>query len=130
MNTTNDQTITVVEPADKTSFETAVAALLERARENGVDVEGAWAPQTEPGEAPQTERDDVERWNLVISRVESDDDGVRSAPTTGGKPQRLGQCTACGEVYPLQIEVEMDLRPIGVDSECSCGNSEFVPVSE
>lgn len=46
-------------------------------------------------------------------------------PTVGGEPQKLGECTECGKVYPMQIEAEGELRPIGTDGRCTCGNSSF-----
>lgn len=51
-------------------------------------------------------------------------------PDSGGDPQLLGQCTACGEVYPVQRDERGALRPIGVAGGCSCGNDEFDPCAD
>lgn len=46
-------------------------------------------------------------------------------PDTGGEPQRVGECTECGRVYPLQLDGG-ELRAIGTDGACVCGNDAFV----
>ncbi|MFB6077905.1 MAG: hypothetical protein ABEJ80_02860 [Halarchaeum sp.] len=46
------------------------------------------------------------------------------SPNSGGQPERVGECTACGRVYPLQVDGG-DLRPIGTDGDCVCGNDTF-----
>lgn len=50
-------------------------------------------------------------------------------PSSGGEPSRLGTCTDCGRVYPLQAGAGT-LRPIGTDGSCRCGNDEFEPLSD
>jgi hypothetical protein len=50
-------------------------------------------------------------------------------PSSGGEPSRLGICTDCGRVYPVQTDADR-LRPIGTDGNCRCGNDEFEPLAE
>ena len=47
----------------------------------------------------------------------------------GGQPEAIGQCTECGKVYAVQRE-NSDLRPIGTDGVCECGNDVFESVAE
>lgn len=49
---------------------------------------------------------------------------------TGGKPHQFGQCTECGNVYPVQVTGDDEFRPIGTKGICSCGNDAFVSLSE
>ncbi|SFR93566.1 hypothetical protein SAMN05216559_1323 [Halomicrobium zhouii] len=49
---------------------------------------------------------------------------------SGGTPQTLGRCSECGSVYPVQTTASGELRPIGTDGGCECGNDDFEPVSE
>jgi len=51
-------------------------------------------------------------------------------PTTGGDPTALVECTSCGEVYPAQSTGEGDFRPIGIETQCSCGNDTFTQLAE
>ena len=51
-------------------------------------------------------------------------------PTSGGHPKTLGQCTECGGIYPVQETVDGELRPIGTEGGCDCGNATFAPLSE
>lgn len=46
-------------------------------------------------------------------------------PNSGGDPEGLGKCTACGDVYPVQRTADGELRPIGTGGTCGCGNAEF-----
>lgn len=52
---------------------------------------------------------------------------MRGDPDKGGEPEMVGQCTACGHVYPMQWDEKGKLRPIGTDGTCDCGNGEFEP---
>ncbi|MCU4798814.1 hypothetical protein OB920_00295 [Halobacteria archaeon HArc-gm2] len=49
---------------------------------------------------------------------------------SGGDPQTLGRCRKCGSIYPVQSTASGELRPIGTDGVCECGNDSFEPVSE
>jgi len=51
--------------------------------------------------------------------------GDERNPDSGGQPERVGECTACGRVYPLQVDDSGTLRPIGTDGDCVCGNDTF-----
>jgi hypothetical protein len=51
---------------------------------------------------------------------------ARDSVDTGGEPETLGRCTECGEIYPVQRE-DGELRPIGTDGVCECGNDRFEP---
>lgn len=53
---------------------------------------------------------------------------MKGNPSPGGKPDVIAQCTVCGEIHPVQIRDDT-LRPVGAET-CSCGNDEFVPLSE
>jgi len=55
-------------------------------------------------------------------RSEHSDEGGR-----GGEPEAIGQCTECGEVYAAQRE-NGELRPVGTDGVCECGNDVFETV--
>jgi hypothetical protein len=46
-------------------------------------------------------------------------------PEVGGDPQTFGQCTECGAIYPVQRTENGELRPVGTDGTCNCGNDEF-----
>lgn len=46
-------------------------------------------------------------------------------PKSGGDPQTLGKCTECGSVYPVQQTANGEIRPIGTNGGCQCGNTEF-----
>lgn len=50
-------------------------------------------------------------------------------PKSGGDPQMLARCTACGSIYPAQETDTREFRPIGTEGECDCGNTEFDLVS-
>lgn len=50
---------------------------------------------------------------------------IEENPSTGGKSQTFGQCTECEAIYLVQTEETDDLRPIGTDGRCACGNDEF-----
>ena len=55
----------------------------------------------------------------------------REKPESGGEPQTFGQCTECGTVYPAQIAPSGEVRPVGTDGTCHCGNDEFAtPIGE
>ncbi|PSQ21961.1 hypothetical protein BRD06_10505 [Halobacteriales archaeon QS_9_67_15] len=60
----------------------------------------------------------------MVERSERGDEGG-----PGGEPEAIGQCTECGEVYAVQHE-DGDLRPIGTDGVCECGNDVFESVTE
>lgn len=47
-------------------------------------------------------------------------------PEVGGLPETFGKCTECGTIYPVQRTEDGELRPVGTDGTCSCGNDEFV----
>lgn len=49
----------------------------------------------------------------------------REEPESGGEPQTFGRCTECGTVYPAQIAPGGEVRPVGTDGTCHCGNDEF-----
>lgn len=49
---------------------------------------------------------------------------------SGGDPQTLGQCSVCENIYPVQRTADGELRPIGTEGGCECGNDEFVLVTE
>lgn len=51
---------------------------------------------------------------------------IEENPSTGGKPQTIGRCTECEAIYLVQTEKDDDLRPIGTDGSCGCGNDEFI----
>ena len=53
----------------------------------------------------------------------------REEPESGGEPQTFGQCTECGTIYPAQTARNGELRPVGTDGTCSCGNDEFASPS-
>ncbi|WP_123538230.1 hypothetical protein [Halosimplex salinum] len=53
----------------------------------------------------------------------------RDGVSGGGEPETLGQCADCGDVYTAQRE-NGDLRPIGTDGRCECGNDTFETVIE
>lgn len=46
-------------------------------------------------------------------------------PKSGGDPQTLGKCTECGKVYPVQKTADNEIRPIGTNGGCQCGNTAF-----
>lgn len=46
-------------------------------------------------------------------------------PKSGGEPQTLGKCTKCGSVYPVQETAAGEIRPIGTNGGCRCGNTDF-----
>ena len=46
-------------------------------------------------------------------------------PDAGGMPETFGKCTDCGTIYPVQATEDGELRPVGTDGTCSCGNDEF-----
>lgn len=46
-------------------------------------------------------------------------------PRSGGEPQTFGQCTDCHAIYPVQRVENDDLRPVGTDGNCRCGNADF-----
>ncbi|WP_168192926.1 MULTISPECIES: hypothetical protein [Halostella] len=48
-------------------------------------------------------------------------------PEAGGIPQTFARCTECGTIYPAQLTDDDNLRPVGTDGSCSCGNDEFEP---
>ena len=50
-------------------------------------------------------------------------------PDTGGEPEDLAECTECGQVYPVQEMRGGEIRPIGTDGICDCGNGSFVLLS-
>lgn len=54
------------EPTDEANFEASMRALLRRARENDVGIEGAWKISTESN--------DHDYWDLQIVQVEYDDE--------------------------------------------------------
>ncbi|NHN46934.1 hypothetical protein G9464_04900 [Halostella sp. JP-L12] len=56
--------------------------------------------------------------------------GNREDPGSGGEPQTFGQCTECGTIYPVQTVRNGELRPVGTDGTCSCGNDEFASPTE
>ncbi|QLG60845.1 hypothetical protein [Halorarum salinum] len=45
---------------------------------------------------------------------------------SGGEPEFLGQCSDCGHVYTIQELEDGELRPVGTDGTCTCGNDGFV----
>ena len=49
---------------------------------------------------------------------------VQDGPDSGGKPETIARCTACGSTYAAQYE-DGELRPIGTDGTCECGNDTF-----
>jgi hypothetical protein len=51
-------------------------------------------------------------------------------PDTGGTPDGFAECTECGTIFTAHITKEGDLRPIGTDGVCECGNAEFNHISE
>lgn len=120
MTSINNGSDHVVEPTDEKRFEKALSSLLRRARENGVDIGGGWAPITGTHGT---------QWDVLITRI-AEASQVTASPDTGGEPHELGQCTDCGKVYPVQVEREIEFRPIGVDHECACGNDEFIAYYE
>ncbi|GGM58889.1 hypothetical protein J2752_001174 [Halarchaeum rubridurum] len=50
-------------------------------------------------------------------------------PDTGGEPEHVGECEECGRVYPVQVDNDGDLRPIGTSGTCVCGSAAFVALS-
>lgn len=50
-------------------------------------------------------------------------------PVSGGDPHTVGECTDCGSVYPVQRDEDGELRPIGTEGVCDCGNDEFEPIT-
>ena len=48
----------------------------------------------------------LRRWSEIITRL-------------------LGECTECGNMYPAQKTEDGDLRPVGTDGTCTCGNEKF-----
>lgn len=65
MASTSDRDCETVELVDSEAFAAELAALLQRARENGVAVDGGWATTTET--------DRSETWDVVITPVERDE---------------------------------------------------------
>lgn len=57
------------------------------------------------------------------------DSNSQEEPASGGDPEGIGRCTRCGNTYAIQDE-NGELRPIGTDGKCDCGNDEFEPVAE
>ena len=51
-------------------------------------------------------------------------------PATGGDPEAFARCSRCEHVYSARRTADGDLRPIGTDGECVCGNDEFEPFAE
>lgn len=51
-------------------------------------------------------------------------------PDTGGTPDGFAECTECGTIFTAHISEEGELRPIGIDGVCECGNAEFNHISE
>ncbi|WP_435100888.1 hypothetical protein [Halarchaeum sp. P4] len=49
---------------------------------------------------------------------------MADTPDSGGEPQRVGRCTSCGRVFPVQVDGDA-ARPIGTDGTCVCGNATF-----
>lgn len=43
---------------------------------------------------------------------------------TGGDPQMLVECLACGNVYPGR-KSDSELYPVGTDGKCICGGDDF-----
>lgn len=57
--------------------------------------------------------------------------GMGKKGNTGGKPHTVGQCTNCGDVYPVRETENEKLRPIRTDGICtSCGHDGFAPVQD
>ena len=50
-------------------------------------------------------------------------------PKSGGDPQTFGRCTECGNIYPIQETLDGEIRPIGTDGGCECGNTAFETMS-
>lgn len=50
--------------------------------------------------------------------------------TSGGDPEGFGMCTGCQNVYTVQQTTENQLRPMGTNGTCECGNTEFVPYTD
>lgn len=48
---------------------------------------------------------------------------------TGGRPETIGCCTDCGNVYGLRRRSNGELYSVGNAGECSCGNDEFDAIS-
>lgn len=63
----NDTMSDTTGPCDEAEFEDALAALVERANDNGVDIEGGWKSTVEA--------DGRSHWDIQISRVEYEGDG-------------------------------------------------------
>ncbi len=55
---------------------------------------------------------------------------MEDGPASGGEPQTFGRCTACGTVYAVQRTKEGNIRPVGTDGSCGCGNEQFEPLFE
>lgn len=63
--------------------------------------------------------------NIAPTNRMADDSDARTGERTGGAPETAAMCSACGNVYPVQETDEGDLRPVGTDGTCECGNDEF-----
>lgn len=50
-------------------------------------------------------------------------------PEGGGEPEAIGRCTECGTIFPVQETDDGNLRPVGTDGTCTCGNATFEPRS-
>ncbi|GAD52171.1 hypothetical protein MBEHAL_0931 [Halarchaeum acidiphilum MH1-52-1] len=55
---------------------------------------------------------------------------MAETPDTGGRPEHVAECTACGRVYPVRSDADGELRPIGTDGACVCGNETFAALGE
>jgi hypothetical protein len=52
---------------------------------------------------------------------------MSKSPKSGGTPETFGKCTNCGSIYSVQCGDDGDMRPVGTDGACACGNDEFAP---
>lgn len=52
---------------------------------------------------------------------------MSKSPKSGGTPETFGKCTDCGSIYSVQYGDDGDMRPVGTDGACACGNDEFAP---
>ncbi len=60
------------------------------------------------------------RWRPTVTESSAGETNTRT----------VGQCTVCGKVYPIEKTATNEVRPIGTDGTCLCGNSNFTVPSE